>query len=399
MKKANLYTRLLMLPIMLLLLGALSGCYEAYVGLGYDWDELQPNPEGMVPDSIPLTIHFSDPNYIHFASRGTGAFDNNAADSLIALKWKRARFYLYAVKRQVENPFTHSENYLVEGEKVQVDSIESGFFNWCNSSFFPFYPVHERTTPYQIFGYYVDDAAAGIPQKSPEAINLPVEIDGSQDLLNGYAKFTDSQLEQIAKMPNGNSIRATSYSGYSAAYRVNPVVHFMHQLVRFRFKAYIKEPGGLTKTTRVSAIRVESRYRGLLTIAQQNAEQMGITFYPEKRQFTLHDYDFSSHLVHDYTLQNELHNTPERALLIGESLLLPEATSYTFMVTLIVNGVSQENHYTVSLADGFKKNREYTVRMALYDDLEADISVSLTGWSEGGDIDIDLEPSEVNAVR
>ena len=104
----------------------------------------------------------------------------------------------------------------------------------------PFY--YSGTTTYDFFGYYVQDAATGPSalNKSKDAYELPITIDGTQDIMTAVADHTYACDKAFGKDPGSNRPSGWNdnyaFSAYAARRGVNPYLVFKHELTQLNFK-------------------------------------------------------------------------------------------------------------------------------------------------------------------
>lgn len=106
----------------------------------------------------------------------------------------------------------------------------------------PFY--YSGTTTYDFFGYYVQNAAGADPKpklnKNKDAYELPIKIDGTQDIMTAVADHTYACDKAFGKDPGSTRPSGWNddyaFSAYAARRGVNPYLVFKHELTQLNFK-------------------------------------------------------------------------------------------------------------------------------------------------------------------
>ena len=122
-----------------------------------------------------------------------------------------------------------------------VDPVLSGAIEVKNGNE-PFY--YSGTTTYDFFGYYVQDAAGLNPNpainEAKDAYELPITIDGTQDIMTAVAKHTYACDKAFGKDPGSTRPSGWNddyaFSAYAARRGVNPYLVFKHELTQLNFK-------------------------------------------------------------------------------------------------------------------------------------------------------------------
>lgn len=135
---------------------------------------------------------------------------------------------------------------------------------------------------YDFYGYYVDDACGYTTGESPVAIapdptkngtaatiTLPVEIDGTQDIMLAENASAAAKTEDIMWRDDQSKAIAVAdlYSNKSARRGVVPNLHFEHQLSRFVFNV-VKADNNVTAA--VEGLTMKSHAEATLTIVGAN---------------------------------------------------------------------------------------------------------------------------------
>lgn len=170
----------------------------------------------------------------------------------------------------------------------------------------PYSPVEEadlnysstyEETGYCFFGYHTDGAHVSTSREA-DAISHGVEIDGSNDLMYGYAEpvtaLTLKETYDFDPAADAASAEAykkivasgTGYSTYSARRGIYPIVGLRHQLARLFFE--VKPAAETAKDVVIDSILVWSKYKGTMTVA---ARVNSLDELPKAQSITWQDDD------------------------------------------------------------------------------------------------------------
>ncbi len=199
-------------------------------------------------------------------------------------------------------------------------SSSTSFLHWADNDV-AYYNGSYPKYCYKFFAYYLDGAVdmgnADALHRDSASVYYDIEIDGTQDLVCGYAELTEKQKRQ-----SDLHIEGTCYTAETARRNLFPVFRMKHQLVGLKFGAEI---GGAC----VKGVP----YKGRFVVAADDVSEMGVEF----------DYDELT----DFDVEGE-------ELL----LLLPEANQYDLQLQTNVGEVSA----TLVLDNGtFEAGHEYEV--------------------------------------
>lgn len=290
-----------------------------------------------------------------------------------------------------------------------------------------YYPVSGY---YDFWGYRVDDAAGATPvvktvddtgaevtvdQATKRVVDI--EIDGSQDIMAGKA---EPSADEVAKLGN---YADNFYSAYAARKGVQPNITFNHLLTRFTFevRAGSKATAGAgasghTDAVRVQGISVESKTKGVLTVAYTGEEKTAdklLTFTDapavplslKQRDAALADNNAALIPLVEVPLTwpAEGEATVGDVIPVGEALLVaPGQTEYPLTIALaqkVLTNVGDadktdkplEQKATIKM-DGvkaFEAGKSYKVTITVYGLEEIEVTATLIPWQDGGSIDID----------
>ena len=218
------------------LTGILTACSESDDLVGHDYyDNVPVRIRPMIKEGIEYEIT---------TSRSTGPFEKWSDNPS---HWLNADFYTYALET---NNFMGGEaNYqnvseVMDHQLMRIQNV-NGELKFLDNSGKPEEKYYSkwRARRFKFFTYYTDDAKLGECIRMKTKITQPVNINGHQDLMHGFAYHTDQELSLlISRMPNndetkiftnGNEGRDYLYSGMSGNRGIHPQFHLKHLLTRF----------------------------------------------------------------------------------------------------------------------------------------------------------------------
>ena len=279
---------------------------------------------------------------------------------------------------------------------------------------------------YNFFGYYVGDAttngttaAAGAAAANAgnTAVELPIVIDGSQDIM---VATTDKFADYIAA---GATVSLDKvYSDVSARNDVVPDLIFKHQLSQFEFQTiYGGATPGNYNTIAIKSLTLDSYNKGTLTVAAADPNDIGFAadMSIDRVPLTLKGFDYTATIADWNT--NAFPgdgNTPSDYAVLGtEIMAIPEGdtntpANYTLHLTLVQKDANNNlTEATVDLPIDFTKlenataqyaeaGKKYVVKITIYSLEEINITVSLEAWEDGGEtaIDPDQDPRPVPTI-
>lgn len=405
----------------IILIIRLISCEGTYPGLDYDLsgDDIVVDEEFVVDsttvdeDRIPVTLSIIDPSFTTLsrsaAPSGSGAFDAERPEAMRLQQWGKADFHIFGIRKSEDADYSVSRESdstmcIIDNAIARVTDLNSLMltFNtvagdepvnyyWSNN-----HPLNK----FNFYAYYLDNLEKPTLNRSADGISLNIEIDGSQDILTGYAQLTQRQESRINAHEEKDSLMKYHYSTYTATRDVFPVVNLDHELVRLKFFIY---PGDATANNMVvQSIKIYANYKGTLTVAHRDSEQIGAVWSSQKTWLTLRDEGDEPKLATDkyrvpFKEGDEAKNIYDRTgMQVGESLLVPPATSYTIEVSTIELGEDDTStpyvtEYVIENQDLFKPNYEYSIRIGLYGPEQLSVDAILTGWVSGGKVITDMD--------
>lgn len=293
--------------------------------------------------------------------------------------------YVYGIKRD------EVADTLYWKDGIQIDNVAAaapasgteGAINVYDPAFpgenRPFY--YDNSGRYDFFGYYVDDAfVAGqeIPELNSGTITLPIQIDGTQDVMLAYA-------DRDSAVKNTPYSASKMFSAYGVRKGIIPNLKFEHQLSRFIFQVKkgtvpvegepepIVQPGVLY----INSLSVDSYADAMMTIVGENrglavADDAELSYFPLTDRGT----PFEQTLVEG------------TAKVLGESVLvMPGRDTYNLKFVLENEaGVQQEtDNMSFKIAGGALAGKSYTITLTVYNLETIQINVSLVDWDEDTD--------------
>lgn len=399
-------------------------------------------------EEMPIILSFTDPSYNSFGTpqtRGLGPFENDPNDPTVGKEvWENATFYVYAFRSddpmmsfEVQSkddketclidgslesePATFNGQY--HGRKMMLNKDDaSAIFNWRDSKQnVPYYSSLNQTRKFNFFAYYLDDAEVTGMTRNMDGIYIDFQINGTQDVLCAAARFTQEQEENAAKVQNASerqNLKNYRYSTYTGHRNYMPVFTFPHQLTQLCLQAYGGELAA--NNIYIEGVEVVSKYKGHLTAAAKDTTKVGITFADETKALPLLEkdgtemkedtifFDDSDYLCDEEgnVIRDEQGNpvglNPNKSVYdrrpnplgSGKMLTVPADTYtiYFYLRQQFTDGRETEYYttkYDVTVPGGFQAGTRYTLRVAVYGLQQIEIKVIITGWADGGHVDID----------
>ena len=325
---------------------------------------------------------------------------------------------------------TEAEGNAWNGETLNVYMFEEGTMNlaWNETTVASYFENAAVTAPkglasdvadygtpqyfpssgdFDFFAYHGDDAVVVTPalNANGNAYTVPVEIDGTQDLMVAKAALNGDDETIIANWEQANPGKTFDldrvYSAYAARRGVNPRLTFKHLLSRFVFQAVAAEPDAAgVDGIQITAIEVEAPSTGVMTVAALDVNALGVAFDQDnvvpmnlKSRTVNADGSFTMNDALDIVYLNEAEYTR-----LGESLLLPAgATEYTAYIHYVQykDGQAIRDTYTAPIVlsgnKPFEAGYQYKVNITVYGFKEIVLTADLEAWKEGEDIPFDGE--------
>lgn len=251
----------------------------------------------------------------------------------------------------------------------------------------PFYYAENVT--YDFYGYYVANGAymsGGKPLNQYNNDNIyqgyyvNLNINGTQDIMVGK---TDR-----VKAAEGGVAYQRIYSAYAARRGVQPELTFQHVLSRFKFRFQSGSQTAHNDVT-VDGIEVESNSQGFLFVAGPSAD--GTILYPSTPSWM----DLGLTQAIGLPVPGETGEVRPESIMV-----IPGESSYKLRLHINQLGVTDSPSNTQELEIDFAKltgstdqvataGHQYLVTLVVYGLEEVMITVSLTDWEMGGEVEID----------
>ena len=217
---------------------ALSSCSESYPGLEYDKTQGNKGIENQEGSNgvTPVMVFVNEQNIFSVKTRGVGAFEPDDRNNENRLA--NSTFYVYAFRNnnyqsgpdELKQPTDFTwYNYATDniGRRGQKDEknvnclLDGTDYNYGMETTLhphgsgkleykledgqeaPKYYSAYGDIPYNFFAYYLDDAKVLSANRSADKISYDIEIDGTQDLMCGYAPdFYELMTKNDPENPN-----------------------------------------------------------------------------------------------------------------------------------------------------------------------------------------------------
>lgn len=299
------------------------------------------------------------------------------------------KMYVYGIRRDSLALYNDPVNYLVDNDTAIVDKSH-GRLRWIESLSAPahlFYPQEddmEKRRPHDFFAYHVDDAhLTSQPRKEKDHIYIPLEIDGSQDLI-----LCKADLPQTASA-NLEELEPYAFSYLTALNNVLPTINPLHQLACLHFTikgAY--EPLSPDVDFKINSVSLDSPYKLNMIVAAQKADTMGVYLTSNSTRRFIRDRRDEEVRVHVTHSPDE-----ESSVYFGDILLpetLTESTTLTVEIARGISGNAQGLEYqtVINHPNFLLKGKKYNVTLIMHSDVIS-TEVELVPWYFGGEILID----------
>lgn len=410
------------------------GCKSEYPHIEYE-GELDEVTYDKIESPVPIIVAVNDPIYVSY-TRGVGVFDDlDEGDRSNYEKWLDADFYVYAFYSPNGIPGTpqsaadykpsmnsNSENEDVppfclvddgdpstgHGRKARLDENKESFLHWEDEAKIYYSKIHQQCR-YKFFAYYLDDAATTSdgtlrrPERFSDRVTYDVKIDGTQDLMCGYAEPTAPQIDNLLNAGERdivNNIDALAYSTVTGNRDLFPIFTMKHQLVFLKF--YIKkgsvngEVDPTAAQVEIKNISIKALTEGKLTVAAEDRTKMGATFSGGITTLYMPvKHDDGTVVAGTAEGFNPVVSPEADKKEIGAGFLVPEAESYELTLYChpkesglkdykVTYNLNREN-------DSFKAGHKYEVTIHVYGHQEIKLGLDNVTWIEGESIDVDDE--------
>ena len=286
----------------------------------------------------------------------------------------------------------------------------------------PFY--YSGTTTYDFFGYYVQDAAGTDPKPklngNKDAYELPITIDGTQDIMTAVADHTYACDKKFGATPGTRPEGWNDYyafSAYAARRGVHPYLVFKHELTQLNFK--VTSGTKFTNETQLHVTDVTIKAvpsKATLCVAgatpgvtvdmtSSDTETNSIVDLKVKKS---DDADLVPVKVPTATGDNPPYVAPA-ADPVGQSVMLFPDEEFVVWIT-IAQGITESSptptateviKRTINISEisqaselslsKFDAGYAYDITFKVYGLESVDITAELTKWKKGGSIEIDTD--------
>lgn len=402
----------------------LAGCKSDYPYIEYEG-----NPGKVEFDNIesliPIMVAIDDPLYKNH-TRGAGVFGNATDENLT----KDIHVYAFYTPEGIAGVPSHSDynarmdskdydKYLCliddtdnegigHGKRARLNQNMPSFLQWAdgdNVYYNNTYPQYR----YKFFAYHIDDAAEmnNAPNRYADYVSYDIEIDGTQDLMCGFARPTNQQLEKIESLSSPsnkdfiNNLEELTYSTESARRDLIPVFEMEHLLTYMKFKLKAERIGD-TLDPEIEKVRVKNIIiknapnKGEFIVAAENTNRLGVV-YTDSSNYYMPTRNTESGIIETGSntgFSNQLTPTEEEQE-VGAGFLIPPSQKYELeMVCYIDEGNDKSGYvqdFNLELPEGFKPGHQYEITVKVYGPRNIRLQWGSIEWKEGDDIIIDEE--------
>lgn len=343
-------------------------------------EEVNSSNVSIIDDSIQMPIQF-----------GTSRAEVKSLTKAAVDAWNAEDLYIYGIPRaSKESAELLLDQILIDNVLAAAPTAADGAIVVQDPNGNPFYYTDGKY--YNFYAYYVADAAGADPAPDDE-LKLDVAIDGTQDIM---LATTDNAADFALKtVDDANFTVAHLYSGYAARRGVQPNLVFNHKLARFIFNVKSGSPSAEDIT--INSISITSKVNatldileGTLTAADEDPVDLALCDAAGEADlnFDMPTYYTAAQLEADATINPYAQ--------VGESIMvIPGEASHTITIVMEqenVNVAPEPIVKTINIPSGAtEEGKKYNVNVTIYGLEEVSISVSLTAWEDGDEIDVDTE--------
>ena len=430
-------------------------CSESYPGMDYDQTDGKDgiHNEDTWTEQTPIMVFVNEQNIFTVRTRGVGPFETN--DTANDQRLRNSTFYVCAYRSgtyssgldEMKQPtdfrwYRYATNGPsgfgpdVAGVNCLLDGRDYNYglpmYLYPNSSGelkttregeaeaeTYYYSGSYQQVPYNFSAYYLDDVEIRSVNRSEERFSYEIAIDGSQDLMSGYApELTRSYLESkesgVWRSLNEDEQRTIlnvgGYCTFAAHRGIHPMINFKHLLTRLTFEAY---PGDETAgNVFIDSITVESKYSGTFTVAARQNSEVGIQFKENRKPLALREASDGVHpaeplkqysVPYDESMADlKWYDRPK--VDVGSCLLLAPDSVYTLnlywseMVPRTIGGAPEyvvhkdpiryklsAPHTELSMTDDgywFAPGVQYPILIAVYGSQPIQVYANVEGWKQ-----------------
>lgn len=397
-------------------------------------------------DKVPIMMGLTDPEYAIVMpkrnsrdSKSDGIFDSYETDRE---DWLNARFNVFAFLSH--NSIEPEKANYVYGNAPSVYSLmynepfrlssETNDFSLVpaddpTKTFF--YSPERQSCKYKFFIYYADDAAEGESleiDNNHSRLLLPIKIDGTQDLLCGFAYHTDEEIAEIIKgnADNGDESKLLANYGQELIYStiaghrgIQPKFYLKHLLTRFDLQVKgVKNKQGEEnyKDVIITAVRLQTPTQGKMIVADDAWTKDNFEDIYKKNEILRFSPNTSSNktYIHAKVIPNVTEEVGKQhpaltegfqlfdtePITVANSIVAPPQDEYTLLLNYAYvhrNGsgdildstpMTYQASYTIKLQsnESFKPGKQYTIQIYIYGPQEINIKIAdVPEWETDGD--------------
>lgn len=459
-------------------------CSDSYPGLEYTGNDISLSTNESM-DKTPVMVFINEQNFFSVSATrsgegeegrksGTGPFTD-----LTNPKYKNSLFYVFAFRGQeftqgylAGHPIDLSKSRfsdrgsednvtdcLVDGKEYEYGALaqltedypgafrlgeeleeKDGYVKGKLLSKEYYYGYSDQRLGYNFFAFHIDNLkenGMSAPHRNQDQIYYDITIDGTQDVMCGFApRLTRGELDTRKGLKLNEEEKSTIlnesdglYSTFSAHRNINPVIDLTHQLTRLDFSLY---PGDdRADDIVIEEISVRAQTHGKLVVATRDPHngsadaEIAVGYYPfgEKVDVILRDkpengglcpeMDWSKYPIswNPKFKENIYHDDNE--VKVGSSIMVPEADKYDITLKFhqkardadgkVIEGqyIGGDAPLTVTYenispkSSGFLRGYNYKISIAVYGLQPIKVDAFIHKWDDGGDVPVGDEDDEI----
>lgn len=424
----------------------LTACDKSYPDLYAPVGDNSFITEEIKEDLVPIMMGLTDPEYaIVTPKRNTkegkkdGIFDSYEVDRE---EWLDARFNVFAFlsHNSIEPEYanfgfsnTSSVYTLLYNEPFKLSGETNDF------SLVPaddpgkkfYYKQERQSCKYKFYTYYAGDAAEGRMlecDNNSTRILLPITLNGTQDILCGFAFHNDEEIAEIIKenTDGGDESKLLANYGQGLIYStiaghrgVQPKFYLKHLLTRFDLQVKgVKNKQGEEnyKDVVVTGIKLETPTEGKMVVADdawtkdnfeeiyKRGEILSFPDYTSANKSYIHAEiipNVSDEVENQHPILKEgfqLYDT--EPITVARSIVVPPRKEYSLILNYAyvhkddngnILGTTPMNYqasYSIKLQsdEPFKPGKQYTIQIYIYGPQEINIKIAdVPEWETDGD--------------
>ena len=338
------------------------------------------------------------------SSRGTGTVGSTDAGTN---SWNGQKLNIFMLERGTLNLAQfENEGPIYDNEVFVAPTALASGIALPEDNRVKYYPTQGA---FDFWGYRLDGCETGAYSINGNNLEIPFEMDGSQDIMVGKAVPTAEEIA-ACKKDGGEPEPERIYSAFAARRDIQPNITFKHLLSRLTFSVIAGNQAICASDgVKVTAIEVVSKNSGKLIAAYTGEEINQIVFDDTETNLVLKQRALGAATNEDLVDLEPV--TPEwddvsgvaKETAVGEALLVAPTAQYKLIIRLsqtVKTDYSDPSASTVkdfayedvlTTAGGFLAGKSYNVKITVYGLSEIKVSTTLTPWEEGGNIDMTPE--------